>query len=425
MLYYLDIKSDILLEQVNNYLVRRNLMKKHIFLCSIMSAIVLTCLTVSVTAADKGISELPHVKIIIDGQSGTYKNVPISVDDKTLLPLREVLTNLGVENDDEHIIWDGKENSVTVVKDSDKIYLKVGSDKATVNGKEVALDTEAVLYKDRTYIPVGFVAQSLGKKVVWDGSSKSVLIRDEAEFNRIQDIIKKSDAAMAEINNYQVKLDLTATSRQEDFSLDIGTTVDSKVDMLNKDMYLNMKMNMLGTDLNMEAYFVDNVLYARYAGEEMSEEWIKTEMPGEEYEELFKQNGNTDIFDASDALSAGLKEVQSENAGEILLKGDVFLGELLKMVGQEQGQDFSGMEFDKFNIEISLDKDTYRINRLVMEMTYLPAPYADVEPGKVEMHVSCEYSDYNSSVKITVPQEVLEKAVDAYDFDLENYDDEI
>lgn len=69
------------------------------------------CFTVS--SAGNSITERPDINIIIDGVKGTYTNTPIIVNGRTLLPLRELLTNLGVSNDDQHILWNGRENSVT------------------------------------------------------------------------------------------------------------------------------------------------------------------------------------------------------------------------------------------------------------------------------------------------------------------------
>ena len=131
------------------------------------------------------------MKIVIDGKIGTYTDTPIIVDGRTLLPLRAVLSNIGVINDDQHIVWNSSERSVTVYKDSTKIYLKVDSNTAYVNDAPITLDVSPVIYNNRTYIPARFVAQSLGKKVVWDGSLQSILIRDEQEFNRIKDILDK------------------------------------------------------------------------------------------------------------------------------------------------------------------------------------------------------------------------------------------
>jgi hypothetical protein len=91
----------------------------------------------SVANASVNITETPDVKIVIEGEKGTYNDVTIIADGRTLLPLREVLTNLGVKNDDEHIIWDGTKRSVTVKKDDKVIYLEVGKTVGSVNGSEI------------------------------------------------------------------------------------------------------------------------------------------------------------------------------------------------------------------------------------------------------------------------------------------------
>jgi hypothetical protein len=134
--------------------------------------------TVFAAGTASPILEVPNVKIVIDGKMSTYKDVPISVKSRTMLPLRELLVNLGVPNDEQHIIWNAAEKSVTFYKDSTKVYLKQGDLTAYVNDAPVKLDVAPVLYSknSRTYIPARFVAQTLGKKVVWDGSTSAVII---------------------------------------------------------------------------------------------------------------------------------------------------------------------------------------------------------------------------------------------------------
>lgn len=77
---------------------------------------------------------------------------------KNLLPLRELLTNLGVANNDQHIIWDRKEKSVTAIKDYVKLYLKVGDTNAKVNDQNLTIDAASVNYNSRVYIPAKFTA---------------------------------------------------------------------------------------------------------------------------------------------------------------------------------------------------------------------------------------------------------------------------
>ncbi len=380
-------------------------MKKYLSMSFIL-IILMICITIPAFAANSSITEMPNVKIIIDGQAGTYEDIPINMNNRTLLPLRGILVNLGVNNDNEHIVWNSKEKSVTVLKDSTKIYLKIGSNKATVNGKEIVLDASPVVYKDRTYIPVNFIAQSLGMKVVWDGSSKAVLIREQEEYNRIKGILEKANAAMDEIKSCNGKMDISMSTQQDGISFDIDMYADMAIDVLKKNAFISMKMDMSIINMDMDFYLDDNTLYMKNP---LSEQWEKSTMSEDEYNKLFDEKANINILDMSDALCAGLKEVKGSNLDEILLKGDVFLGDLMNMVGSSQGTDLSNVKFDKFNVEISLDKNTYLLNNIKMVTSF---SLAEDETQGADMTIECQYSDYNSDINIVVPEDVLKNAVE-------------
>lgn len=57
----------------------------------------------------------------------------------------------------------------TVVQQSRRIVLQVGSPTALVDGVPVTIDAPPVIRKDRVMIPVRFVSQALGAKVYWVG----------------------------------------------------------------------------------------------------------------------------------------------------------------------------------------------------------------------------------------------------------------
>ncbi len=380
-------------------------MKKYLS-ASFILVFLMIFFTVPASAVYSGITEMPNVKIVIDGEIGNYEDTPINMNSRTLLPLKGILVNLGVKNDNEHIVWNGKEKSVTVIKDATKIYLKIGSNKATVNGEEIVLDTSPVVYKDRTYIPVNFIAKSLGMKVVWDGSSKSVLIRNQDDFNHIKEIMEKANGAMDEIKSCNGKMDISVSTEQDGISFDMDMNMDINMDVLKKKAYMNMKMDMSIINMDIDLYFADNTLYMMNP---LSEQWEKSTLPESEYNKIFDENSNIDILDMSDALCAGLKEVESSNPDEILLKGDVFLGDLMNMAGSNQGIDISNVIFDKFNVEILLDRTTYRMNSIKMVTSY---SMAEDETQGADMTIECNYSDYNSDINIVVPEDVIKNAVE-------------
>ncbi len=379
-------------------------MKKYLS-ASFILAIILVCLTVPAFAANS-VTEMPNVKIVIDGQIGNYEDTPINMNNRTLLPLRGILVNLGVNNDNEHIIWNSQEKSVTVLKDSTKIFLKIGSNKATVNDEEIELDASPVVHKNRTYIPVNFIAKSLGMKVVWDGSSKSVLIREQEGFNQTKDILEKANTAMDGIKNCKAKMEISASTDIGETNFDIKMAMDMVMDMLQKKISMNMKMDMASISMNMDFYFADNTMYMKNP---ISQEWEKSTLSESEYNKLFDDNSNVDILDDSDALCAGLKEVESNNPDEILLKGDVFIGDLLKTASATQSSDLSNAIFDKFSVEISLNRNTYMMNSILMDTNFC---MADDETQVSSMNIKCNFTDYNSDINIVVPEDVIKNALE-------------
>jgi hypothetical protein len=122
------------------------------------------------------VTESPKVKISMDGVIINYDNVPITVNGRTLLPLKEFLISIGIPDDNEHIIWNGLEKSVTINKDSTEVYLEIGNYNAIINNSVVVLDAAPCIYKNRTYIPVRFVSQCFNKNVSWDSETSTVNI---------------------------------------------------------------------------------------------------------------------------------------------------------------------------------------------------------------------------------------------------------
>ncbi|MGO4276334.1 stalk domain-containing protein, partial [Paenibacillus sp. TAF58] len=114
------------------------------------------------------------VTIIIDEQAGTEKG--LILNDSPLLPLRAIVTQLGVSNDDKHIIWNAEEKSVTIIKDTNEYHLKIGSNQALINKTPITMPETTVLENGLTYIPAAFIEKSLSDHVSWEPSEKRVNI---------------------------------------------------------------------------------------------------------------------------------------------------------------------------------------------------------------------------------------------------------
>ena len=89
---------------------------------------------------------------------GTFINSEVIIrNDRALVPV--YLLKVGLEL--RSVDWDDSKKEVTIKKGQKTIVLTIGKDKAYVNGNEIQLDCPAILYKDRTYVPLRFVSEIL------------------------------------------------------------------------------------------------------------------------------------------------------------------------------------------------------------------------------------------------------------------------
>lgn len=157
---------------------------------------------------------MPNVTLVtvrVNGEDITFEDpeaLPKIMNDRTMLAARAFYEKIGAKVD-----WNGKDRTVTVTKDKDKIVLKIDSNKALVNGKEVALDSPAVIVKNKTYIPVRFVSEAFGYKVKYDKNDGMPIVDI---FNMTE---KELEAKLAEIekeDNYKMIASMKTDLKDEE-----------------------------------------------------------------------------------------------------------------------------------------------------------------------------------------------------------------
>lgn len=112
----------------------------------------------------------------------------------TFIPLRGVLEELGAS-----VVWEEENQAVVIHADRIRVELVIGSDAAkitkTVDGATVEeylpLAAPARIVKERTFIPVRFVAEALGFNVDWVAETETIIIA--GSFLNQQQIIEKVD----------------------------------------------------------------------------------------------------------------------------------------------------------------------------------------------------------------------------------------
>lgn len=77
------------------------------------------------------------------------------------------------------VIWNGKSRTVTVKQDDKTIVFSIGNSTAIVNGVEKNMDVPARLINDKTMIPLRFVSEGLGYTVDWDETTRIAKINKQ------------------------------------------------------------------------------------------------------------------------------------------------------------------------------------------------------------------------------------------------------
>ncbi len=156
----------------------------------------------------------------------------IIVEDRTLVPVREVVESLGGT-----VNWDEETKTVSIEINNNIVELVIDSKFAKVNGSEEELDVTAKIINNKTMVPVRFIAEKCGFTVNWDDSTKTVSIKNdeiiEIEEKEAENIIIPAVYSMA------------AQSFNEKFSKNFGESKGKTVTYQLVDLIIS---NNVGTE---------------------------------------------------------------------------------------------------------------------------------------------------------------------------------
>ncbi len=115
--------------------------------------------------------KIDETKYNINEESFEMDTKPFIKDDRTLVPVRFIVEALkgNVDYDDENRI-------VNIVYDGKIIIIPIDDNKIVVNDEVITMDTTAIIKDSRTFIPIRFVAESIGMTVDYEDSTKEVTL---------------------------------------------------------------------------------------------------------------------------------------------------------------------------------------------------------------------------------------------------------
>lgn len=96
---------------------------------------------------------------------------PYIKDDRTMVPLRFIAEELGAT-----VGYDDETRAITITLGDTVMGLTVDQKSYTLNGEAFEMDCAAEILEDRTFVPVRFVSEALGRAVEWLEGQRMVII---------------------------------------------------------------------------------------------------------------------------------------------------------------------------------------------------------------------------------------------------------
>ena len=108
------------------------------------------------------------VTLYVNGISTeNHETPPILRDNRLFLPVRSVTEAMGYKVD-----WKGESRTVTV----GDVEMVVGEKEFVANGEKKTMDVAPFIEKNRTYVPLRFLAEGMKLPVAWDGKNRAAVV---------------------------------------------------------------------------------------------------------------------------------------------------------------------------------------------------------------------------------------------------------
>lgn len=111
------------------------------------------------------------ISVELNGKSLSFIDAfPYIENDRVLVPVRFITESLGAS-----VTWNGVLREVKIKKNK-TIILKIGENKALVDGIEVLLDCSIVINNNRTFVPLRFISKTFNLDVKCESTVKNVVL---------------------------------------------------------------------------------------------------------------------------------------------------------------------------------------------------------------------------------------------------------
>ena len=126
------------------------------------------------------------ISINVNGNQLEMSHSPQIIENSTLVPLRDISDALDID-----IKWNESTRTINVYGANDTYTLEINNH--TVQSEHhntILLNVAPTIIENKTFVPIRFIAESMGADVLWDDVSKtiSIKINDQQQNNDLEKI---------------------------------------------------------------------------------------------------------------------------------------------------------------------------------------------------------------------------------------------
>lgn len=385
------------------------------------------------------------VNLDINGKAYPLSSEPSLNNGITAMPLEEVSTALECSA----AIVQG--DIIRLQKNETTLQMTVGSTTAVLNEAEKTMPMAPSRVGDQVYIPLRFVAESLGATVAWNDQTQTVGItyQETRDGMTADELLARSTQAMTEAGRYKMAVDLKAKvnarmagegQEPESMQMDMDGHIDAWTQMDPLLMYMKQKASVSAPGAPTPGpQVVETEMVLNTDGMFMTMPgvgWVKMDLEGINFEDLMKQSMAQDPTTAMKqmkdlGMSLSFANDQEKDGKKywvinVAMGGDLFKSDYFKQISQQipgLGADadlqkmLQNMELD-FNYSAWINQETLYMDIMDLDGTMsfkMDIPVAEGSPaGQMDMNMDMKavynLSDYGKT--FDVPQ-----ITDARDFE--------
>jgi hypothetical protein len=128
------------------------------------------------------------VDVLVDGKKVYMDTNPVSKNSTIFVPLRGIFERMNAT-----VVYNKQKNLVTAVRGDKTIRLTPGQNHAYVNGFRSHMSQPPFIWKDRLYVPLRFLSESLGCRVGWYPPSRTVAISTNPNKDPLDEFDEKEE----------------------------------------------------------------------------------------------------------------------------------------------------------------------------------------------------------------------------------------